>query len=500
VRAWEAAAGGEVFTKEVLTEATAHCPPGGFSPDGRRFTRTTPGNDVVVCDAGTGQEVLSLRGHTGPVQGVAFSADGRRLASVAGREVKVWDLAAGQELHTLTGPGSASDPGLYAAAPAVALSPDGRWVAASGDGVKVWDADSGRELRTLRGHAGPVLALAFSPGGRRLASGGLDGYVRLWDVATGYDGFRFDDDRGPVISLAFSPDGRRLAAITVNSTVRGGDSIRRNYAEARVWEAEEPQPEVTAAFQEARKRARPFGTGGPAEEAALVDEIVARRRRDSEVRAALDEARSEAGRGRWAQAGAAYAGAVEGDPPAAQAAYERAAALLLAGDADGGRRARAQALERFDTTANPWAAGWAARTALLGPDPGGDRARLVRLAERALAAHPRSGFRLQTLAAAHLRAGQYEQALRRLDESDNADWFDYPLVVNWLLRAMTHHHLGQAEEARKWLDKAGAWLDQAAGPSPGEQAARLHLDLHDVMACRLLGREAQILLTGKEVP
>jgi hypothetical protein len=216
------------------------------------------------------------------------------------------------------------------------------------------------------------------------------------------------------------------------------------------------------------------------------------------LRAGLDKARDHAGQGKWKEAAADYGEAVQADPQAAQAAYEQVAALLLAGDRDGGRRAGAQAVERFAQTTNPWAAGWIARLALLGPDTGADPAQLVRLAEQAAAAHPGCGPRLQVLAATHYRAAHYGPALRSLQEAEGADWFGYPAGINGLLRAMIHHHLAQTDQARTSLDKATVWLDQATQTAPKEQAEALHLDLHDLMACRLLRREAEALIPKEE--
>ena len=80
-----------------------------FSPDGRRLASASHDGTVKVWDATTGQETLTLHGHTGQVSSVAFSPDGRRLASAGNdRTVKVWDAATGQEALTLHGHTSAS--------------------------------------------------------------------------------------------------------------------------------------------------------------------------------------------------------------------------------------------------------------------------------------------------------------------------------------------------------------------------------------------------------
>jgi hypothetical protein len=134
---------------------------------------------------------------------------------------------------------------------------------------------------------------------------------------------------------------------------------------------------------------------------------------------------------------------------------------------------------------------------MLGTNPPEDQLQCVRLAEQAVAAHPRWGPWLQTLGAAHYRAGQLERALARLQEAECADWYGYPTVVNWLLLAQVHHRLGHVKEARQWLDRAAAWLDRATQTTPGAQAEFLKLDLPDLMACRLLRREAQLLIIGE---
>ena len=143
---------------------------------------------------------------TGSVLGVAFSPDGRLLATAGGDETaRLWDPATGEHLRTLTG----HDRPVWG----VAFSPDGRLLAtASGDKTaRLWDPATGEHLRTLTGHDRSVLGVAFSPDGRLLATAGDDTTARLWDPATGEHRRTLTGHAAPVWGVAFSPDGRLLA-------------------------------------------------------------------------------------------------------------------------------------------------------------------------------------------------------------------------------------------------------------------------------------------------
>jgi RNA polymerase sigma factor (sigma-70 family) len=149
-----------------------------MSPDGKLVLSGGDFKPVQVRDAETGKIVRTLGGDRNCLRTLTVAADCRTLASGGEKDgrVIVWDLVAGKELYLLTGD-------LHSVG-AVAFSPDGRMLAsAAHEGViRVWETATGKERRVLREHAGGVLGLAFFPDGRRLVSAGADSTALIWDV------------------------------------------------------------------------------------------------------------------------------------------------------------------------------------------------------------------------------------------------------------------------------------------------------------------------------
>ncbi|HEX8845579.1 MAG TPA: AAA-like domain-containing protein [Pyrinomonadaceae bacterium] len=167
-----------------------------------------------------GQEPITFRGHTKPVTSIAFSPDGKTLATgSADLTVKLWDLNA--ERDTLKGNGGE----VYS----TAFSTDGKMVASGSrdNTVRIWDVATRRELKKLVGHTSAVNAVAFSSDGTILATGSGDSTIKLWDVATWRELATLKGHTKKVNAIAFSPDGKMLASVSSDQTAKLWDVASR---------------------------------------------------------------------------------------------------------------------------------------------------------------------------------------------------------------------------------------------------------------------------------
>ena len=159
-----------------------------------------------------------LRDHTQIIYSVAYSPDGKQIASGSGHYtgLRIWDAATGAPLHRLQG----HTRSIYS----VAYSPDGTRIASGSDDrtVRIWDAATGEQVgEPLQGHTDMVNSVAYSPDGTRIASGSADTTVRIWDAATGVQvGAPLQGHTRSVNSVAYSPDGTHIVSGSWDTIVR----------------------------------------------------------------------------------------------------------------------------------------------------------------------------------------------------------------------------------------------------------------------------------------
>jgi WD40 repeat protein/tRNA A-37 threonylcarbamoyl transferase component Bud32/Flp pilus assembly protein TadD len=491
----------EADTGRVVWKADGYYSEVAFSPDGRRLAAAGAG--VRVWEADTGRELWKADGggDRNLMWGLAFSADGRRLAAIASQGVWVWEADAGRELWKADGDYTVG---------VVAFSLDGGRLAAAGrQGLRVWEAAAGRELWKTEG---TYSRLTFSPDGGRLAAAGAEG-VRIWDADEGRELWKAEGSNYlGVHELAFSPDGRlamsdsegiRLLAgptdgpSLLKTRLRAIQSNRTRWHEVLALQCESQNQWFAAGFHWERLVLIEPTLGQPHYRRGLVLARIGRTKEaEQEFKAALELQKTltkqtiadcHAMLGQWKEAAKLF-NEVAANPSANRQVLAHNADLQLGiGDSDAYRLECRTLLERFGDTNDPAIADALVWTFVIGPNALNDFQPAKALAQLAVKSNSQIWNYRRSRGAVLYRAGSYAEAVVEIEAAIQLQ-VKGGGPLNYFFLAMAQHQLGKVDEARKSLEHAQKLINEDSEP-PWHWTGKLER--------QLLNKEATDLIRGE---
>jgi serine/threonine protein kinase/Tol biopolymer transport system component len=224
VQIWDAVTGQQVLIYRGHSNAVHAV---AWSPDGKRIASASEDKSVQVWDTSNGGSIFTYRGHAKKVLAVAWSPDGKRVASGGeDKSVQVWspirDKSSFFGTLRLTPRGQFGYKGHSGRVNGLTWSPNGQRIASvSNDkSMQVWDSSTGKQFIIHRNVSAGLNAVTWSPDSRYIAAGGNDKMVQVWDAITRNNIFIYRGHRGYVMAVAWSPDGKLLASAGVDHTMQ----------------------------------------------------------------------------------------------------------------------------------------------------------------------------------------------------------------------------------------------------------------------------------------